>query len=367
MPEWSIGLCSGGDTCRKGLGGYDSSLGGAGNPAGTGAAAVGVEKGGSGELAEEDEAADFGGEGEGGGDVDDGEETARDRRRLGAIADEPDGQAGGAQGVVAGVRGKPGFFFRHSCARLTPMPDPEWVSLAARARCQLTVAGMEAVEVHSHLEYPTRDGGAQRWDLYGGAPGSAKEAVLLVHGGPIPGDLETTPADWGIFQSLARMLAASGLATVVFNHRFFSLEAASTAMNDIEDLLSHLRAERVCLWVFSGGGALLGRILRDTPASVRCVVAYYAPLHAKTSEFSAADAIEENNGRMPALLVARAGLDMPKLNKTIDRFIAVALRKNATIDVMNHPTGQHGFDCRDDNERTREILRRTVEFVRAHL
>jgi hypothetical protein len=51
------------------------------------------------------------------------------------------------------------------------------------------------------------------------------------------------------------------------------------------------------------------------------------------------------------------------LNEAIDRFIAVALRKNATIDVMNHPTGQHGFDFRDDNERTREILARTVEFI----
>jgi hypothetical protein len=58
---------------------------------------------------------------------------------------------------------------------------------------------------------------------------------------------------------------------------------------------------------------------------------------------------------------------VPQLNETIDRFVAVALKKNATIDVMNHPTGQHGFDCRDDHERTREILARTVDFVRPHL
>ena len=51
------------------------------------------------------------------------------------------------------------------------------------------------------------------------------------------------------------------------------------------------------------------------------------------------------------------------MNEAIDRFIAVALRKNATIDVMNHPTGQHGFDFRDDNERTREILARCVRVV----
>jgi dienelactone hydrolase len=149
----------------------------------------------------------------------------------------------------------------------------------------------------------------------------------------------------------------------MFNHRFFSLDSAPTAMNDIEDLMSHLGAERVCLWVFSGGGSLLARVLRNTPASVQCVVAYYAALAAQTSEFSAVDAIEENVGRIPPILVARAGLDRPQLSEAIDRFIAVALRKNATIDVMNHPTGQHGFDFRDDNERTREILARTVEFI----
>lgn len=247
------------------------------------------------------------------------------------------------------------------------MADPEWVSMAARAHCQYVVPGMDRVEVHSHLAYTTRDGATQRYDVYGAAPEHMSEVVLLVHRGPIPGDLQATPADWGVFQSLARVLAASGTAAVMFNHRFFSLESALTATNDIEDLLSHLGPERVCLWAFSGGGPLLARWLRSTPASVRCVVAYYAALHASTSEFSAADSIETNTGWVPPMLVARAGLDVPQLNETIDRFIAVALKKNSMIDVMNHPNGQHGFDCRDDNERTREILGRTVEFVRTHL
>ena len=247
------------------------------------------------------------------------------------------------------------------------MADPEWVVMAARAQCKFIVPGMDAVETHSHLTYATRDGSVQRYDVYSAAPERTGGVVLLVHGGPIPGDLQATPADWGLFQSLARMLAASGISAVMFNHRFFSPELAPVAMNDIEDLLLHLGSERVCLWVFSGGGSLLARLLRSTPASVRCVVAYYAALRASTSEFSAADAIQENTGWIPPMLVARAGLDMPQLNEMIDNFIAVALKKNTTLDVMNHATGQHGFDFRDDNERTREILGRTVEFVRTYL
>jgi len=99
---------------------------------------------------------------------------------------------------------------------------------------------MDAVEVHSHLAYTTRDGAMQRYDVSGASREQRSEVVFLVHGGPIPPDLQATPADWGLFQSLARLLAASDIATVMFNHRFFSLESVLTATNDIEDLLSHL-------------------------------------------------------------------------------------------------------------------------------
>jgi hypothetical protein len=34
--------------------------------------------------------------------------------------------------------------------------------------------------------------------------------------------------------------------------------------------------------------------------------------------------------------------------------------------VLNHATGRHGFDVEDDNERSREIIKRTLDFIRAH-
>jgi hypothetical protein len=40
-----------------------------------------------------------------------------------------------------------------------------------------------------------------------------------------------------------------------------------------------------------------------------------------------------------------------------------ALKKNAPMAVLNHAAGQHGFDARDNNPRTRDILRRTLEFI----
>jgi hypothetical protein len=35
--------------------------------------------------------------------------------------------------------------------------------------------------------------------------------------------------------------------------------------------------------------------------------------------------------------------------------------------VLDHPNGQHGFDTRDDDERSREIIRETLEFFVRHL
>jgi hypothetical protein len=34
---------------------------------------------------------------------------------------------------------------------------------------------------------------------------------------------------------------------------------------------------------------------------------------------------------------------------------------------MNHPNGLHGFDVANDDERSREILRAALEFMKAHL
>lgn len=42
-------------------------------------------------------------------------------------------------------------------------------------------------------------------------------------------------------------------------------------------------------------------------------------------------------------------------------------RPSAPALVMNHATGHHGFDIEDDNNRSREILKRTMEFLNAAL
>ena len=67
------------------------------------------------------------------------------------------------------------------------------------------------------------------------------------------------------------------------------------------------------------------------------------------------------------MLVARAGLDRPVFNDAIDRFVAEAVQRGATIELLTHPRGQHGFDVLDDDDRSREIVARTLAFMSWHL
>jgi acetyl esterase/lipase len=68
------------------------------------------------------------------------------------------------------------------------------------------------------------------------------------------------------------------------------------------------------------------------------------------------------------LFIARAGKDQtPRLNETLDRFVAAALAANLPITVVNHPTAPHAFDLYDDSEASREIVRQVLAFLRAGL
>lgn len=72
--------------------------------------------------------------------------------------------------------------------------------------------------------------------------------------------------------------------------------------------------------------------------------------------------------KIAPMFIARAGLDeIPTMNDSIDRFIREAMSKNAAIIIANHPRGVHGFDTQTDDERSREIIRSALAFMKTHL
>jgi acetyl esterase/lipase len=258
----------------------------------------------------------------------------------------------------------------------------------ARMRVVLAVPGMDAVSTRRDQVYKAGDAGPLHCDVY--APAAAdtpRPVVILIHGGPIP---RTGAKNMGVFVSYGELLAASGFVAVTFDHRFLAPLRLADAAGDVADLVAHVRANagalgvdpsRIALWAFSGGGPLLSETLRTRPAWLRAVVAYYAALDLQQpapgadsgldpetrTRWSPLAALGADARKAPPVLVARAGRDHPWLNGGIDRFVAAALASGATLDLLTHPDGRHGFDILDDDPRSKAIIRRTLDFLRERL
>jgi dienelactone hydrolase len=231
------------------------------------------------------------------------------------------------------------------------------------------VDGMRDVRVQRDVVYK-RDGAAElEMNIYAPArlSGDARvPAVFFVHGGPIPEQF-TPPTHWGVFVSYGELAAASALVGVTFNHRLYAPTDYERSRADVAAAIEYVRehatqlnvdADRIALWYFSGGGPLLSAVLRDRPAYVRCVLAFYAFLDKRD--------VREKGGGLP-MFIARAGLDQPLINQSIDAFVQEALAGNVPLELMHHPAGRHGFDILDDDERSREIIARAVAFAQVHV
>ena len=267
-------------------------------------------------------------------------------------------------------------------------------SLTERANPPIVyrLPGMDKVRVVSNLKYTEVDNPHLLMDVYippDLEPRECRPVVVFIHGGAGP---ENKAKDWGIFQSWGRLLAAAGLVAAAFTHRFSPPPQSllAEAVSDVDSAINYLRSNAesihvnadhigVCAW--SSGGALLRPLLTKKPQFVRCVLAFYAMLDLQQyapagdaaalqlfKEFSAITALSEDSATMIPMWIARAGRDeFPMLNDAVDRFTARALAVNAPITVINHPSGAHGFDNQNDDERSREIIRSAIEFMRTHL
>lgn len=253
------------------------------------------------------------------------------------------------------------------------------------------VPGMDKVQVKSDLKYTNVNDPHLLMDVYI-PPRLAKDerrpTVLFIHGGVPAG----RPAkNMGIFTSWGRLVAASGMVGVTFTQRLgYPNPQLSEAASDVNAAINYIRAnadslnidkDRICLAAYSGGGPMLSIAMRDKPAYVRCLVAFYAFLDIQQSElhrthetpevvknFSPITYLANDAGRIAPMFIARAGLDeIPTMNDSIDRFIREAISKNAAIIVANHPQGVHGFDNQTDDDRSREIIRSVLAFIKTHL
>jgi acetyl esterase/lipase len=245
-----------------------------------------------------------------------------------------------------------------------------------------SITGMDRVTVRSNVIFKKLEGSDLRADFYlpPGQSNSAVPAVIFVLGDASPEQLRNAK-DWSFFRSYGRLAAASGFAGVTFNHRSSeNSRKLADVRSDIRDAVSFVRDEgkklgidpdRVCLWYFSGAGPHLAVAMGTNAAFVRCIVAYYPVLappfgHANFEEFSALAQMRKHAPKVPPLLLVKAGRDAPGLNYLIDEFRKGAEGLKVPVEYLEHPTGPHAFDIRDDSEVSREIIKKTMTFIRRH-
>jgi acetyl esterase/lipase len=190
----------------------------------------------------------------------------------------------------------------------------------------------------------------------------------------------------------SQLLSASGLAAATFDIRTDNfLETPEAPSEDVASAIAFVRKsgaelgidpDRLATLGFSIGTApwhLWAVLSRERPY-IRAAVTYYGLMDfsgdlgdlsmpsEKVEEYSALAHLRRRGAAVPPMLVTKAGRErFPGINDSIDRFVETAEEVGADVQLLVHPTGQHGFDVRDFDETSRAIVEETIAFLRRHL
>jgi len=166
------------------------------------------------------------------------------------------------------------------------------------------------------------------------------------------------------FLDYGKLIAASGMVGIIHQSRFFEKEDSGDLIDYISlhaDELS-IDASQMGIWTASGNTMIgVPLALEKDKEYFRCAVVYYGMPDPETID------LLKPLRQDISLFIVRCGLDEFRANRNIDYFVSEALDADMDFELVNYLTGHHAFDIADDNERSREIIRRTLNFFRANL
>ena len=158
------------------------------------------------------------------------------------------------------------------------------------------------------------------------------------------------------YKPWAEIAASRDLVAILPDLRDDSFE------KDFDALIAHLTAnasslgidrDRIALYAGSGNvSRALPLVQNPKQTVVRAAVMYYGS--AQVSEFR----------RDLPILMVRAGLDRPPVNRAIADLATLAANQNAPLTLLNYAGGHHAFEIVDDEDATRDVIDTTIEFVK---
>jgi dienelactone hydrolase len=226
---------------------------------------------------------------------------------------------------------------------------------------------LEASRVSKDVRFASVDSSNLLMDVYrpSGGTGTFPAVIFYTLYWPAEGGSGRASNDW--YKSWGRLAAANGIVAIVPDLRAEpgtgnAEKPARAAGDDFPRLVRHLvehaseygiDADRIGVFAESGATwAALPAVQDPNQTAIKAAVMYYGSA-----------SIETFRRDLPLLWV-RAGLDSARTNAEIARLSALALSQNAPVTILNHPTGHHGFEGRDDNAITREVIEQTLSFLK---
>ena len=251
-----------------------------------------------------------------------------------------------------------------------------------------TIPGVEEVTIRRDETYRTTESGPLTMDVYyphGVPAGSLLPAVIVVFGysdAGLPNPFGRTFREMGATVSWAKLIAASGMAAILYSNRE-AVEDATAVLRYVRDHASSLGIDgtRIGLWAQSANVAVALWLLMQQEMAVTCAALSNGYMldsdgatgvadMQKTYRFAnpaAGQSVDDVRKDVP-LLIARSGKEQfPGVNESIDNFVRGALRCNLPLTLINHADAPHAFDLFHDSDTTREIIRHILDFLRFHL
>lgn len=209
-------------------------------------------------------------------------------------------------------------------------------------------------------------------------------AIIIVYGCSNEGQLKLLGdqfRNWSVHISLCKIIAASGLAAIIYE--------TVDPENDLISLTKYIHSNHDKLSIddnnigaftcSSNTPVAITNILNASTNIFKCAVVYYGIFLTKELEklpqidsvfgFQNPRLSEPINwNKNVPLFIVKAGLDNdPYAFRSLLDFYNNAINQNLPVTLINYPNGQHGFDFLDDNDTTEMIIKNTLDFWKFYL
>ena len=232
---------------------------------------------------------------------------------------------------------------------------------AAQPGLVVPVPAAQAVRVTSD-SFTNPSGVRRAMDVYRTATASGRTPVVVFANGNGPElKLARSYVDW------ARLTTSRGLSAVLYEGPSYDMSLSFAAnitasMGHLDSVLALLQRRgasldidpmNVVIWAGSSQTATGTPFALSGTRPVKGYVLYYGT-----------GAVTSPRTDVP-VFIARAGLDAPALNATLDSLARQLIDAGSPVTVVNYPSGSHAFDIVDSTAMSARVINQTLDFMAA--